>query len=497
MEIWRKYNTAATVYFPLVTRDAADLTTGATFASGDVKIIKDGGAAANTSNLPAHEGNGIYSLALTSTEMQAACIQVVVVDQTATKVWEDTAILINTYGNASAQHAFDLSVATQSVSVTQWNGSNVATPDTAGYPKVTIKSGTGTGEVSLSSGLVRLSAAGVDDIWDEAQSGHTTAGTFGRYLDSQLATIAGYIDTEVAAIKAKTDNLPASPAATSDIPSAATIADAVWDEAFSGHTSAGSFGKLTQDVAGYIDTEVAAIKAKTDNLPASPAATGDIPSAAAIADAVWDEATSGHTTGGSFGKLATDTSGYIDTEVAAIKAKTDNLPSDPADASVIAGRFDTLDTNLATVDTVVDAIQAKTDNLPSDPADASVIAGRFDTLDTAIGALHNFDPDNDSVDIGKINGSSAAALNLSMGALSVIPGLTTDDSVGTLTFTTNLDLTLTLADQVKGRVIIFLPGGANAYVARQIAAYDESTGSITVDTALPETTVDALAFIIV
>jgi hypothetical protein len=36
---------------------------------------------------------------------------------------------------------------------------------------------------------------------------------------------------------------------------------------------------------------------------------------------------------------------------------------------------------------VVDAIQAKTDNLPSDPADASVIAGRFDTLDTAIADL--------------------------------------------------------------------------------------------------------------
>lgn len=39
-----------------------------------------------------------------------------------------------------------------------------------------------------------------------------------------LAVVAGYIDTEVAAIKAKTDNLPATPAATSDIPSAASNA---------------------------------------------------------------------------------------------------------------------------------------------------------------------------------------------------------------------------------------------------------------------------------
>jgi len=44
--------------------------------------------------------------------------------------------------------------------------------------------------------------------------------------------------------------------------------------------------RRTEAVVGYIDTEVAAIKAKTDNLPAAPAATGDIPTAAAIA-AAW------------------------------------------------------------------------------------------------------------------------------------------------------------------------------------------------------------------
>lgn len=43
-------------------------------------------------------------------------------------------------------------------------------------------------------------------------------------------------------------------------------------------------------IASYIDTEVASIKAKTDLIPASPAAVGDIPTAAAVADAVWDEA---------------------------------------------------------------------------------------------------------------------------------------------------------------------------------------------------------------
>lgn len=36
-----------------------------------------------------------------------------------------------------------------------WLGTTCATPDTAGYPKVTVKAGTGTGEISLSSGLVQ------------------------------------------------------------------------------------------------------------------------------------------------------------------------------------------------------------------------------------------------------------------------------------------------------------------------------------------------------
>lgn len=38
--------------------------------------------------------------------------------------------------------------------VTKWSGTAVATPDTAGYPKVTIKDGTGAGEIALTSGAI-------------------------------------------------------------------------------------------------------------------------------------------------------------------------------------------------------------------------------------------------------------------------------------------------------------------------------------------------------
>lgn len=171
-------------------------------------------------------------------------------------------------------------------------------------------------------------------------------------LDTQLAAIDDYIDTEVAAIKATTDKLDGMVELTSDGYIFKTTALAqVWDETLAAHLISGSTGQALNAAgaagdpwttalpgaysagqAGYIvgtnldatissrasqtsldtldnyvDTEVAAIKAKTDNLPASPAATGDIPSAASIADAVWDEAVSGHTSSGTFGKALDDT----------------------------------------------------------------------------------------------------------------------------------------------------------------------------------------------
>lgn len=117
----------------------------------------------------------------------------------------------------------------------------------------------------------------------------------------------------------------------------AEIADAVWDEAIAGHAGAGSTGealaaagaagdpwitalpgaygagtagKIIGDninatissrasqtsldtVDDFLDTEVAAIKAKTDNLPAAPAAVGDIPTAIQNADALLGRNVSG------------------------------------------------------------------------------------------------------------------------------------------------------------------------------------------------------------
>lgn len=124
-------------------------------------------------------------------------------------------------------------------------------------------------------------------------------------------------------------------------PTAAAIADAVWDEAKAGHVGAGSFGEevqahaLSTEISALNDLSAAQVNAEVDTaladydpptkaeLDAGLAALND-PTAAAIADAVWDEAKAGHVTAGSFGEevqahaLSTEISALNDPTAAAI-----------------------------------------------------------------------------------------------------------------------------------------------------------------------------------
>lgn len=101
----RKYGVQTTIDFELYEIDGVDFRVDAADAS-DITIMKDEGAEANTTNSFTDEGTG-YSIVLTATEMQAERIMLYVVDS-ATKVWLDKCIVIETYGHASAMHEFDL-----------------------------------------------------------------------------------------------------------------------------------------------------------------------------------------------------------------------------------------------------------------------------------------------------------------------------------------------------------------------------------------------------
>jgi hypothetical protein len=82
--------------------------------------------------------------------------------------------------------------------------------------------------------------------------------TVGDATAANQAAIAAYIDTEVGAIKAKTDNLPSDPADQSAVEAAITAAT-------SGLATAANLAT----VAGYLDTEITSILGYVDCLPAT------------------------------------------------------------------------------------------------------------------------------------------------------------------------------------------------------------------------------------
>lgn len=328
-----------------------------------------------------------------------------------------------------------------------------------------------------------------DAVWDELASGHVTAGSFGDKLQNKVPsatiddykadvsalstqasvdTIDGNVDLILAdtnelqtdwtdggrldlildAVKAKTDNLPADPAATSDItalndPSAADVADAVWDEAIAGHVGAGTFGAKNQNLvpsetitdyradvsALALETTAQAIKAKTDNLPADPAATSDItalndlssadvqtvlenndldhlakvahPTGTPTADSLFDLIMS-KDAGQNFNRATDSLEALRDEnyEGPTLQQIVDGVWDEAASSHVSVGSFGEKNQNqvpsetlndykadvsalatsadLATVDSNVDAIKAKTDNLPADPAATSDITALND-----------------------------------------------------------------------------------------------------------------------
>ena len=110
MELLRKWASNTSINFPLIDANTPDFSSTLSLVVGDSKIIKDEGVAANTTNLPTHVSNGYYNLRLTAIEMIAERI-IILIQDTGTKTWKDQSILVSTFGNANAQHEFDLNAA--------------------------------------------------------------------------------------------------------------------------------------------------------------------------------------------------------------------------------------------------------------------------------------------------------------------------------------------------------------------------------------------------
>lgn len=276
-----------------------------------------------------------------------------------------------------------------------------------------------------------LSSAAVQAIWDALTSALTTVGSIGKKLadwvigttqtgdtyalangasgfvaiksdtaailvdtgttlDGRIpaALVGGRMDASVGAMAANTLTASAlaadavteiqaglSTVVVGDIPTAAANADAVWDEAIAGHLGAGSTGAAlnaagsagdpwTTPIPGAYGAGTAG-KIIGDNLNAtvgsrSSHSAADVwASAARTLTAATNITSTGGTTvpqtGDSFARLGAPAGvstsadiAAVKADSAAIKAKTDNLPTDPADESLLEAAITAATSPLAT-----------------------------------------------------------------------------------------------------------------------------------------------------
>lgn len=195
-------------------------------------------------------------------------------------------------------------------------------------------------------------------------SGLLTSVAFSAALPDNFAALginaSGHIErvTLVDTTTANTDMRGTDGANTTTPPTAASIADAVWDEAQADHVGAGTFGL-------YLDAAVSGVS------------TGGV-TAADIADAVWDEALSGHVDAGSAGaELAATYSGTPPTAESISTQVASDLASAHGSGSWLTA------TGFATAGDVVAAQEAIIEHGDGEGGWGDTGTGSFDTSLTA------------------------------------------------------------------------------------------------------------------
>lgn len=160
----RKYGLATHIYIPIVKRAVVDFAVSAdwpTPAAGDVKISKDGGAAANVTNLPAPITMGntaMWDFSLTAAEMQADKIVITVADA-ATKLVEDQAIIIETRFGPITNFQFMM---TDSATHSPLSGLGTGPVPTRSIDGAAFATGGITNVAEIGSGIYRMDIAASD-----------------------------------------------------------------------------------------------------------------------------------------------------------------------------------------------------------------------------------------------------------------------------------------------------------------------------------------------
>lgn len=333
MSNWIKQSTSVVISFgPFLDKtDGVTLETGLVSAldhgTTGIKLSKNGGAltirhASVTAST--YDAFGMYRVTLDATDTNTLGTIRVAFEEAATclPVWQDLMILpANVYDSlVGGTDILD-------VSMTQILGTAVATPATAGVLDVNTKNA---GNVAWASGAIVAGAIASGAITNaKFAAGAIDANALSADAKTDIAYTTWEENVVVHTMASAGQKLYSAEYQASlmvDGGDYTGLVDRIWNEDATTHTSPGTTGKYLDEantaklivdatnstvtsIYSLIGTppstlanDLADIKAKTDNLPAAPAAVGDIPTAAANADAVWDEARSGHVAAGSFGE---------------------------------------------------------------------------------------------------------------------------------------------------------------------------------------------------
>jgi len=313
------------------------------------------------------------------------------------------------------------------------------------------------------------SAASVADaVWDEAATGHTDAGKAGQQLWTDVdailadtgelqtnqgdwatamgfsthsaADVWGVATRTITALDEDTTTIDIDTAVAAGVPAASAVADAVWDEALSGHATGGTAG--------------AALSAAS------------APSAADVADAVWDETLSGHAGVGSAGAALSAAGGSGDPWATALPGAYGAGTAGAIIGTTIPAAIDAVDNY---VDSEVTALTNELAKVPKSDGTASWNSTALAAIQgECTDALEAYDPPTKA----ELDAADDAVLT-------AIGNLPTDADVQTAAgaaLTAYDPPTRTEATSDKAEIIAALPAGGDAPTAAAVAdaVWDEA-----------------------
>jgi hypothetical protein len=210
MSRWLKQSTAVDLPIGpfLDETDGKTAETALTLTQPDIRLKKNGGnwAQKNAAQTLSHEENGWYEVSLDTTDTNTlGCLELAVHESGALPVWCEFMVLPanvwDSFFGADALQVHAVEIANDLITAASIAADAIGSSELAA---------TAVNEIA-------------DQVWDEALSGHQSAGSTGEALSDAGGAAIG-----------------------SSPPTAAHIADAVWDEPLSGHLTVSTFGQAAQ-----------------------------------------------------------------------------------------------------------------------------------------------------------------------------------------------------------------------------------------------------------